>query len=338
MARNDYTFLKLGAEAMLSAKEPMTTNELWELAVKLGLDKKLGSQGLTPWDTLNARLIVDERDNPNTSFVRHPGRPAKFSLKNPSATRAVIDLLNSDSTKATVEAETEGEEALTLAPEIAALEQSAQYPYSERDLHPYLSSFAKYKLGAVLTKTIYHEKSWKKDWSEWLHPDLVGFWFPFGDYNSELLQLSGGLSIARFYSFEMKKVLRLSNLRESFFQAVSNSSWANEGYLVASNIDESILGELGRLSGSFGIGIIELDLEDPDSSQILFQAERKPEIDWEGANKLAKVSPDFQDFLKSARIDISNSKLHESEYDVAPSIETLKARWADWNPRAHSLI
>jgi hypothetical protein len=30
----------------------------------------------------------------------------------------------------------------------------------------------------------------------------------------------------------MKKELNFSNLRESYFQAVSNSSWANEGYLV----------------------------------------------------------------------------------------------------------
>jgi uncharacterized protein len=29
----------------------------------------------------------------------------------------------------------------------------------------------------------------------------------------------------------------MSNLREVFFQAVSNSSWANEGYLEAAEID-----------------------------------------------------------------------------------------------------
>jgi uncharacterized protein len=339
MPRNDYTFLKLAQEAMLSATEPMTTNELWELAVKLGLDQKLGSQGLTPWDSLNARLIVDARDNPNTVFVRHAGRPAKFSLKNPIETRATVELFNSDGARPDI-GESE-DESQALAPEIAALERIAKYPYHERDLHPFLSWFAKYGLGAVLTKTILHEKSSKRNWTEWLHPDLVGFWFPFEDYNPELLALSGnGLSIARFYSFEMKKELTFSNLRESFFQAVSNSSWANEGFLVAANIDESeiLRSELGRLSGSFGIGIIELDLKDPENSQVLFQAKRRAEIDWEGANKLAKENPDFRAFLNSARIDIANCKLHESEYDGAPLLDSLKSTWAAWQPRERSLI
>jgi hypothetical protein len=35
----------------------------------------------------------------------------------------------------------------------------------------------------------------------------------------------------------LKKDLNFSNLRESYFQAVSNFSWANEGYLVAVEID-----------------------------------------------------------------------------------------------------
>jgi hypothetical protein len=36
----------------------------------------------------------------------------------------------------------------------------------------------------------------------------------------------------------MKKNLNFTNLREYYFQAVSNSSWANEGYIVALDIDE----------------------------------------------------------------------------------------------------
>jgi hypothetical protein len=95
---------------------------------------------------------------------------------------------------------------------------------------------------------------------------------------------------------------------------------------------------LGRLSGSFGIGVIELVLEDPESSQILFQARRRPEIDWEGANKLAKENPDVRRFLTNARIDISNNRLHEAEYDRAPTIDELKAQWSAWSyPRAKSL-
>lgn len=333
MARN-YTFLKLAEEALLNAPEPMTSNELWEFAVQLGLDKKLGSQGLTPWDSLNARLIVDSRDNAASSFIRHPGRPAKFSLKDAESTRLAVAAINSDLGKGD-DSDQDETDAPALAPEIATLERIAKYPYRERELHTFLSWFAKFGLGAVLTKTIFHETSSKRNWTEWLHPDLVGFWFPFKDYNPELLALSGnGLSIARFYSFEMKREITFGNLRESFFQAVSNSSWAHEGYLVAPNIDESetLRGELARLSGSFGIGVIELVLEDPEKSQVLCPAKRKLEIDWEGANKLAKENPDFRQFLTSARIDIANCKLHENEYDAAPLLEELKTLWATWKP------
>lgn len=53
-------------------------------------------------------------------------------------------------------------------------------------------------------------------------------------------------NILRIYSFELKKILNRGNYRESFFQAVSNSSWAHEGYLVCANLkeDEDLLSEL----------------------------------------------------------------------------------------------
>ena len=63
----------------------------------------------------------------------------------------------------------------------------------------------------------------------------------------------------------------LLNYRESFFQAVSYSSWANEGYLVAAEIiqDDELLSELECLSIAFGIGIIQLDITDIDALNIV---------------------------------------------------------------------
>lgn len=138
--------------------------------------------------------------------------------------------------------------------------------------------------------------------------------------------------MACFFSFEMKRELTMGNLRESFFQVVSNSSWANEGYLVAPNIDESetFRAELGRLSGSFGIGIIELDLERPETGRILFPARQKETIDWEGANKLAKENPDFRKFLSDVRIDIANCREHPNEYDRCPTLDELSSTWSKW--------
>lgn len=79
----------------------------------------------------------------------------------------------------------------------------------------------------------------------------------------------------------IKKEITFSNLRESYFQAISNSSWANEGYLVTAKLlnDEEFHSELRRLTSAFGIGIIKLDIEDPDASEILYPAIYKTDID-----------------------------------------------------------
>jgi len=65
----------------------------------------------------------------------------------------------------------------------------------------------------------------------------------------------------KIFSFEIKKHLDFGNYKEYFFQAVSNSSWANEGYLAALSVpqDGEFREALQKLSQSFGIGIILLD-------------------------------------------------------------------------------
>jgi hypothetical protein len=132
----------------------------------------------------------------------------------------------------------------------------------------------------------------------------------------KLNRLSDNNSL-RLYSFEMKKSLGKANYREAFFQAVSNSSWAHEGYLVASHIaqDDELMTELGRLSSSFGIGIIHLVPTDIDSSRILFPARGRDILDWETMNKLCEQNKDFENFLKSVKIDFESGKFHQSEFD-----------------------
>lgn len=326
-----YTFLNMCEEVIHRSGTPLTFQEAWESAVKLGLDKRLGSKGQTPWSTLNANLIVDCRDNPASRFVREPGRPAKFRLKDPAA--SAMRVASAWAGEA-VAPEPPDEAVAALLP---TADRPSRLPYRERQLHPFVARFAHYAFRGAYCRTIYHEGSAKRGYAEWLHPDMVGFWFPFGDYDKELLALSGdGLAIARFYSFELKRELSLSNLRESFFQAVSNSSWAHEGYLAAANIDasEELRGELARLSGSFGIGVVELDLAEPQKSQVLFPAESRPSIDWDGANKLARTNDDFRSFLRDARIDIAHAKPHASEFDKVETLEGLAALREAWGSAA----
>lgn len=121
----------------------------------------------------------------------------------------------------------------------------------------------------------------------------------------------------RLFSFELKRALTKSNYRESFFQAVSNSSWAHQGYLVAADIaeDEELLSELQRLSASFGIGIIRLEVPDVDESSVVFPARERLALDWETMNKLCEQSPDFAKFLEDVKIDFEAKRVHKAEYD-----------------------
>jgi uncharacterized protein len=148
---------------------------------------------------------------------------------------------------------------------------------------------------------------------------MVGFYLPIEDWRPEVIEfnrLSDNNSI-RLYSFELKRTLNKSNYRESYFQAVSNSSWAHEGYLVAAEVlqDDDFLAELARLAASFGIGIIQLELQDIDSSSVLYPATIRPALDWETINKLCEQNPDFQKFVQDVKIDFESKRIHRQDYD-----------------------
>lgn len=88
--------------------------------------------------------------------------------------------------------------------------------------------------------------------NHWLHPDIVAMQTVDFRWNKVVRQSSG--QRARLWSFEVKTELTVSNVRKSFFQAVSNSSWADEGYLVAADIPDKVLQELRMLSPAYHIG------------------------------------------------------------------------------------
>jgi hypothetical protein len=116
-------------------------------------------------------------------------------------------------------------------------------------------------------------------------------------------------------------------LRSSFFQAVSNSSWASEGYLVALEVDPDgdFQDELRRLNSAFGIGIIHLNPNQVDQSEIIFPSRIETTIDWNMVNKLAEKNRQFRSFLKSVTEDIGLERVkNDSEYDVFLSEEKLR--------------
>ncbi len=52
------------------------------------------------------------------------------------------------------------------------------------------------------------------------------------------------------------------------------------------------------LSAAHGIGILQLDAENPTESQILIPARERSDVDWDAANRLAAENSDFHHFLK----------------------------------------
>lgn len=143
-------------------------------------------------------------------------------------------------------------------------------------------------------------------------------YFPFIDYLSEIQEVQKAFSVSalKLFSFEMKISISFSNLREYYFQAISNSSWANEGYLVALRIadDSSLIDELRRLNNAFGIGIIRLNPEDIEQSEILFPAKENLSVDWDTINRLAEENVDFKEFISDITEDIKLGKV-KSNYD-----------------------
>jgi uncharacterized protein len=106
----------------------------------------------------------------------------------------------------------------------------------------------------------------------------------------------------RLWSFEVKILLNRSNVREAFFQAVSNSSWANFGYLVATEVEgPDTMKELRMLHGLHGIGVIQIDPDNPAESQILVPARERIDVDWATCNRLAQENKDFLQFAKLVR-------------------------------------
>ncbi|WP_299758805.1 HTH domain-containing protein [uncultured Pontibacter sp.] len=302
------TFLELAEQVLNEQKSPLTANEIWKFATDKGLDKLLNSEGKTPWATLGAQIYVNARDNNKTPFGVVGARPKRFYLKK---LKKAIDLKQYE----------DGSEDTENI-------QSKKKEYLEKDLHAFLTYYAFFFLRCYTT-TINHSKSGKKEFGEWVHPDIVGCYFPIDEWKSNVLELSsaiGNISI-RILSFELKRQLNFSNLRESFFQTVSNSSWANEGYLVAAEIskDEDFINELTRLSSAFGIGVIHLNLDDPNSTQIILPAKFKESLDWETINKLA-MNKDFEDFLKRIRVDITSQEVRKEKYDKIFESEDLLKR------------
>lgn len=186
--------------------------------------------------------------------------------------------------------------------------------FHERDLHKLLVTFL--KSTHTYSKTIFHEQSLNsKDGNQkWIHPDLVGINFLNlkSKINQTFLKAINRIDTFKISSYEIKKEINSDHeLKKSFFQAVSNSSWANYGYLVAFDINDNLYDEMERLNQSFGIGIIELR-SNPYESKILFQAKYK-DLDFKTIDKLCHINKEFEKFIEQIeKLMTASDKYYDS--------------------------
>lgn len=170
--------------------------------------------------------------------------------------------------------------------------------YDERDLHKLLSSYLKNT--DTYSKTIFHEQSNGKDNNQiWTHPDMVGIKFLNlqTKVSQNFLKSINRVDTFKLSSYELKREINSdSELKKAFFQAVSNSSWANYGYLVAFEFSDSLNEEMARLNQSFGIGIIELNAN-PYQSKVLYPSVFR-DLDFKTIDKLCKMNKEFEKFIE----------------------------------------
>jgi hypothetical protein len=306
------TFWDIIISTLEKEQKPLSPKEIWKRANEHKLLGDFATTGKTPWATIGAYCYTDiQRAGDSSTIVKTNERPAEFYL------RRHIEKLDLDK----ISKEKDKEET--------KIEKEIAKKYKERDLHCLLSSFTfTNQHFKSHTKTIFHENSSKgtKGQNEWLHPDMVGVYFPYQDYKFETLEIQNYLNISsiKLFSFELKITLNFTNLRQYYFQAVSNSSWANEGYLVILNIDDdpALLDEIRRLNNAFGIGIVKLNSENVYESEILFPSKINEIIDWDTVNRLVVENKNFSDFLKSITEDCKLGKI-KSEYDKVLDIDEL---------------
>lgn len=140
-----------------------------------------------------------------------------------------------------------------------------------------------------------------KNGNKWLHPDIAGMLAPGQAWNDVVRQCATELPTrkAKLISVEVKIRLTGSDVREAFFQTVSNSLWANRAYLAAVEIKgDETLRELETLCSLHGVGFISIDPDEVAESRIVIPAREREEVDWASVNRIAEENDDFRSYLK----------------------------------------
>ena len=168
--------------------------------------------------------------------------------------------------------------------------------FDERSLHKLFCSYLRTR--SIYAKTIFHEKSSSRvdTAQKWVHPDIVGVQFEEfkNDATLSLLKATEPKETVHLYSYELKKKIESDyQLKQYYFQALSNSNWANFGYLVAFEINDGLDEEMERLNNAYGIGIIQMQ----DGNWTILYPAREKALDYNTIEKLNNLNRDFCTFI-----------------------------------------
>ncbi|WQS66607.1 COG2958 family protein [Helicobacter pylori] len=293
-------------------KEPIKVTEIYDKAQELfekgEIESMFDCGGKTPHQSVSAYIYTALNKGEELPFKKAREKPTLIALKDV----AKEPVLNAQKPS---------------APGVKIAHNKIAH---ERNLHPFLTYMAFHNENLkCYTKTIFHEESSKspKGMDRWLYPDMVGVRFLHAELSNEnLIAFSKKFDTlpVKLVSFELKKEISVHNCRECYFQAISNSSWANEGYLVGHHIDthnSKLMDLLKRLHASFGIGVIDLRT-DEDKSVILLNAKYKEKIDYTVASELSDKNKKFSGFLKSD-YDPNHPQRYKDEFDEVKKKEEL---------------
>lgn len=219
--------------------------------------------------------------------------------------------------------------ALTDEAEVAAKQNESAAPpstlpltaeLSEHQLYPLLGHFLREEFGIQSMRIDERraKNSRGKGGNMWLFPDLVAIEDLGFRWHREVKDCirESAQRRAKLWSFEVKLLINSANVREAYFQAVSNSTWANVGYLVAVDVSGSAtMRELRVLSGLHGIGVIKLDPQNISESEILIPSVERSDVDWETANRIAEENDDFVSYVKLVRQFYQTGELRARDWD-----------------------
>lgn len=304
--------IKIMQSVLEIIKEPIKVTEIYDKAKELfekgEIENMFDYGGNTPDQSVSAVIYTALKKGEELPFLKVREKPVLIALKS-AAKEPVLNAQKS---------------SIPGAPGVKIVH--------ERNLHPFLTYMAFFNENLkCYTKTIFHEGSLKspKGIDRWLYPDMVGVRFLHAELSNEnLIAFSKKFDTlpVKLVSFELKKEISVHNCRECYFQAISNSSWANEGYLVGHHIathDPKLMDLLKRLHASFGIGVIDLRT-DEDKSAILLNAKYKEKIDYTVALELSEKNEEFSGFLKSVvDYDPKNQNRYKDEFDEIKKKEEL---------------